>query len=234
MSASQFVFENIIAVLGGVGVVVTGLSTFLGKLVSEKSILREKIKLQAELQSQKEKHEHDLKLLEKDLQVNLAKSERFSQISKTTFENIFSKRIDVYSKLTTLRTEYYAFINEGHEIEVDDDAIGGFQSLFSKCRNLIEDNRLYISSELSKAYDAWLSVASPFYKEVNISGYEIHLSSYDDGQRYNEFMAAEAVIFSRMIRATIEEMTKVFDQIENDVELMRDAIDMKHLTSLSI
>ena len=75
MSASQFVIEHIISVLGGAGLLITGLATYLGKHWADKALLQEKSKL-----------EGNIKLLEKDLRLELTKRDQYHQISQSTFE----------------------------------------------------------------------------------------------------------------------------------------------------
>jgi hypothetical protein len=65
LSASQFVIDNIISVLGGAGVVVTVLTTYLGKLLADKSLLREKKAIETALQNAQNQHQTSIKLLEK-------------------------------------------------------------------------------------------------------------------------------------------------------------------------
>ena len=73
MSASQFVIEHIISVLGGAGIVITGLASYLGKSLADRSLLKEKAALESGLQNARNEHQTSIKMLEKDLQLELIK-----------------------------------------------------------------------------------------------------------------------------------------------------------------
>jgi len=73
VTTTQFVLDHIISVLGGAGVLVTGLATYLGKYWSNKLLIKEKARFADELQKTKNEHENSIKLLEKDLQLELAR-----------------------------------------------------------------------------------------------------------------------------------------------------------------
>ena len=120
MSATQFFLDHIISVLGGAGVVVTSLSAYLGKLLADRSLMREKASLTRDLQSQKDKHSLEIKVLEHDLQLELSKKDQFNQISKSTYENLFNRKISVYSDLLKLKTDYDKFVNESGSFECID------------------------------------------------------------------------------------------------------------------
>ncbi len=93
MSATEFVTNNIIEVLGGASVLITSLSVYLGKLLAGISLVREKGIIESKLQAQKDEHSIEMKSIENKLQLEMAKQDQYHQISKTTFEKIFETKI---------------------------------------------------------------------------------------------------------------------------------------------
>lgn len=224
MSASQFVVDNIISVLGGTGVVVTGLSTYLGKLLADRSLMREKASLDRELQYVKNTHTKELKLIEKELKLELSKKDQFHQISKSTYEKIFETKIYLYTGLLDLKVKFYAFCNESHVTEVDDQTYD-FYNLFSECRRSIESNKLYISEELSKKFDSWRDKAAPYLKEANLEGYRAHEWAPGSPDDYQNIIDAQSPVHAKMIMETMSEMEAIFEQVDIDVAKIRHKID---------
>lgn len=220
MSASQYVIENILGVLGGAGVLITGLSTFLGKLWSDKSLLREKARLTSELKEIENRHSMAIQLLEKELQLELIKKDQFHQISKTTYEKLFDKKIKIYSDLLQLKTDYDRFKNESGTFEYIDPT-EDFLSHFKLFKEKIEENRLYISNEISDRFDEWYKQAAPYFQRIE----EVAISAYAEPK----FIAGvesspegiwedQEPIIRELISDTFEKMSLVISQIETDVK----------------
>ena len=81
MELTQFILNHLLSVLGSLSVVITGLSTLLGKILSEKIILKEKANI-----------DRELKILEREIQLDIRSRELFSQISSETYKKIFEKK----------------------------------------------------------------------------------------------------------------------------------------------
>ena len=232
MSATQFVINNIIEVLGGTGLIVTALATYLGKLLSDKALMREKAALELNLQKTKDDHLMSIKLLEKNLQLELAQKDQFHQISKTTFENIFNTKIDVYSNLLKLKTNYDNFRHENGSLEMYDPT-DEILSHFNLFRKKIEENRLYISNDLSEKYDDWYLKAAPYLKEMDSVGITHQMlrdnldATPDKQQRLDEEMYEEiqSIIYN-LINSTTEKMDVLIRQIETDVKKIRSSVSI--------
>lgn len=226
MSASQFVIDNIISVLGGAGIVVTGLATYLGKLLSDKSLLREKVHLETALQNAQNEHQTSIKLLEKELQLELVRKDQFHQISKSTFENIFNRKIDVYSNLLKIKIDYDKFRYEDGSFDFIDPTYE-FLSHFELFRKSIEENRLYISNDLSKKYDEWYLEAAPYFRKLEAVEFNIqaHAGAVTDNDLYNDIWAEQGPIIHDIVENTIEKMGLVIKQIDHDVENIRNSVN---------
>ncbi|MFV8458887.1 hypothetical protein ACNO5M_27810, partial [Vibrio owensii] len=230
LSATQFVLDNIITVLGGAGVIVTSLSSYLGKLLADRSLMREKASLEKDLQSQKDNHSLEIKLLERELQLELSKKDQFHQISKSTYENLFNKKIEVYSELIKLKTDYEIFSNESGSFEYIDPT-SDFLTHFNSFKKNIEENRLYITNELSDVFDDWYKQASSYFQRIE----EVEISLYAS----NTFPRSEAVepesiwleqepIIRKLISDTMPKMMLVLKQIDKDVSDIRGTMTLKN------
>jgi len=226
VSASQFVIDNIIPVLGGTGFVVTGLTTYLGKLLADKSLLREKTVLETALQNAQNEHQTSIKLLEKELQLELLKKDQFHQISKSTFENIFNKKIDVYSNLLKIKTDYDKFRYEDGSFDFIDPNYE-FLSHFKLFRKNIEENRLYISNDLSEKYDDWYLEAAPYFRKIEEVEFNIQANAggTEDSEVYHDIWEKQEPIIHDLVKNTIENMGLVIKQIECDVKTIRDSVN---------
>lgn len=222
MSASQFVIEHIISVLGGAGILVTGLATYLGKLLADRSLLKEKAALESLLQKAKSDHEMSIKMLEKDVRLELVKKDQFHQISKTTFENIFNKKIEIYSNLLKLKTNYERFRYESGSFDFVDPS-DDFLSHFNLFRKNIESNRLYISNDLSDKYDSWYLDAAQYFRKIEEVEFNISLHSFNgiESDYHEAIWSEQSPIISALVANTLSKMTEVIEQIEADVKQIR-------------
>jgi hypothetical protein len=219
---SQYVIEHILSVLGGAGLVITALSAYLGKLLSNRSLMREKNRLETSLLELKSRHALELSNLGRELKLEILKKDQFHQISKQTFELIFEKKIEIYNSLLNFKVEFLKLTNESHVVEVEDPT-PEYHSLFMKCRKIIELNKLYISEALSVSYDAWYIKAAPYLKRANVNGYTVYECS--DPEDWSAVWEAQQPAFSEMTENTIDEMKEMLSQIEKDISLLRANIE---------
>jgi hypothetical protein len=228
VSASQFVIENIVTVLGGAGVLVTSLSTYLGKRWADSSLLKEKAKFAAEIKVLENNHSMAIKLLEKSLQLELAKKDQFHQISKSTYENLFNTKIAVYSQLLKLKTDYDRFQNESGSFE-HIDPTEQILSHFKLFKEKIEDNRLYISNELSDKYNVWNVDAGPFFQRLEAAEMEVYAYGGFESDK-NSLAAAiwdvQEPIIKELVAETFVKMTAVIQQIEKDVKNIKNNMSL--------
>lgn len=215
MELTQFILNHLLSVLGGLSVIITGLSAFLGKTLSERIILKEKANISREL-----------KILEREIQLDIKSKELFSQISSETYKKIFEKKIEIYSSLLTSKNNYIQFDKESHIPEVDDPT-NDYYRLYVDFRKIIENNKLYISNNLSNAYENWYIQASPYLKEAKIKGYQTYGNTHcnNDIDRDFEVELAQNQKISEMIIKTKDDMEIFIKQIDTDVAEIRLTIE---------
>lgn len=228
VSAAQFVLDNIITVLGGAGVVVTSLSTYLGKRWADSALIKEKAKFETELKTIDNNHSMAIQLLEKDLQLEINKKDQFHQISKATYENLFNKKITVYTQLLKLKTDFDHFQYENGRFEYIDPT-NDILSHFTLFKEKIENNRLYISNELSDKYDQWYKQASPFYQQLESTEMEIHVHAQPDTDPEaltQDVWHAQYPILEKLVNESYEKMSVVIKQIEIDVKAIKNSMNV--------
>lgn len=223
MSATQFVIENILSVLGGAGLVAVGLATFLGKLISDRALQGQKSDIERKFQQAENDHATSIKILEKDIQIEMVRRDQFHQISKSTFENIFNRKIEVYSSLLRLKTDYDKFQYESGTFDIIDPT-SDFLSHFNLFRKSIEENRLYISNELSQKYDDWYMEAAQYFRKMEEEEYAVMSSSGEID--HEEVWMAQVPIIHDLVSNTGKKMALVLTQIEHDVREIRERVSV--------
>jgi hypothetical protein len=101
--------------------------------------------------------EAKLESLKSEFQRKLSDRKNLNAISRPTFEQVFSKKIEVYTELSKIRNEFTRYKNESHELEHGDlleDVTDRFSGFFARCREVIEANKLYPESVTSPAVAA--------------------------------------------------------------------------------
>jgi hypothetical protein len=216
VSASQFVIENIISVLGGAGVLVTGLATYLGKFWADKSLLQEKSKLKG-----------DIKLLEKTLQLELIKRDQYHQISKSTFEKLFDEKVSIYTGLLAICLEYKKFELENGFNEVFDYHYEGALSFVNLMKKEVENKRLYVSEPLIQKFNSWYLKASIFYRKLEVIEIEIQRDIGSEAPGVKEKISeAQKETIREMLLETATELNGVFEQIELDASEFRKSMHL--------
>lgn len=222
MTATQYVVDNIILSLGGTVVVTAALSTFLGKIWSTRIINREKAKLDSEIQTIKDNGAKDLASLKSTFDIELLRRDQFHELSKSTYEKIFDKRVEVYTELLELRLVFEKFRNEDGSFRFINPT-EGYHQRFNDIRQAIEKNRLYITNQLAEAYDNWYREAAQYIRQIDEIEYEevscaVGPSDINTMQRILE--RQESVI-EGLVTKTFIKMDTLINQIEKDVSLIR-------------
>jgi len=183
------------------------------------------------MQREKTFFERELKLVERQVQLDLKSKDLSNQISSETYRRIFEKRMGIYESLLELKNDYMRFDRESHVPEVEDPT-DGYYDIYSRIRSVIETNKLYISNELADAYEHWYSKASPLFREANVEGYHTYENSCGDNQLNREIEAdlAQSHKLSQMITATKGEMESLLSQIDSDVADIR--LKIENLTRI--
>lgn len=178
-----------------------------------------------------------MKVLGAELDKEISDRQNLHAISRPTFERIFSKKVEVYTELSKIRNEFVRYKNESHELEHGDlfeDVTTRFSSFFARCREVIEENKLYISSELADRYDAWYGVAHPYYKQSVLDGYETYQSLPDDDDGKMHVYYSELGAISEMIDQTRPQMEAIFAQVDHDIAQIRSYVDLAIKTNPSV
>ncbi|UQA50956.1 hypothetical protein [Vibrio sp. ED002] len=203
--------KEISGLLGG-GATLLALFTLVWQSKSAKS-----------LQILKEDGQKRLKKVENKLDQERVQREYQHQISKSTYEMIFERRISVYEELQSLKNKHYKYINES-PLAKTEDVIETSYTHFIECRRIIENNKLLISEDLSVLYEEWYELALPYFVKMGEDGFEAHYSSHDDARRAQDVYDAQFSSRNAIVDNTADKMDLVFVQVENDIRNIRRAI----------
>jgi len=225
MQMTQLVVDNIISVLGGTSLVVVGLSSWLGTLWSKRILNHEKLKMDKELQQIKDDNQAKLKSMEQDLLVELQKRDHYHQISKSTYEMNFDRKVKVYTDLLSLNQDFSRFKNESPMAD-EPESTEVYYKYFDRCKTLLESEKLYISSHLAKLYDNWYSTALPYLKKARVDGNAVHGLAYTNEENQDNIHEAQEPARYELVCETFKEMQAIFDQIEIDVASIRRIIEL--------
>lgn len=205
--------------LGGI---IIGLSGLFGKFLSNRLIEGYKTKSLIEIEELKNDYHQELRSLNERFQLNLLKVENQLQISKSTYELLFDKKVSTYKALVELRLKYFRYKNESALVEEDPaDTIETFYTYFVQCKTLIEDNALYISPELSIQYDKWMNEAIKCFKQESTDGLEVHGQAYTNEENAMNVHNAQFPARNALVNNTQELMESIFEQVNTDLRIIR-------------
>jgi len=200
----------IIVTLGGSTVVVFGLSSWLGKIWADRLMEKEKAKYTQEIE--KLKHELETKII---------KIEHFHQVSESTYQELFKKKIEVYNKLLHEKIEYFKIIHEDAGFELQDYPLEVYHNFYSKTKSIINDFRLFISNELSDKYDELYFKTSPYIVKLGIEEYYVEMSQLSSEEAHYALDSKQQSIYREMITDTSKEMEAFLNQIDEDVKQLK-------------
>lgn len=154
----SYSLTEVITTLGGLSVLITGVSVFIGKLLIEQA----KAKFQIELEKTKNSFQSQLSL-----------TRQYNDISKETYQKLFDEKISTYQKLNDTLQKYYTWVYERYERQFSprgtynshDEA---FMNLTYDVKKLIKKNQILISDELSEKYKDIYQKQSSFFLQHSI------------------------------------------------------------------
>ncbi len=203
------------------GLIVTilmGLSLFFGKVWSNR--LHEK---------DKSKNKQEILQLKDKLEKNKTKIEHFHQISQSTYQNLFVKKITVYQDLIDIKNIYIKEFNEDVNLQTIEYEHGSnydfYYDFFNQIRVIIDKNKFYISNELFNKYNILYDKIKPFiHRLTEFNSFEMEMHSYreDPQQRDDDIQG----MHYEMLQESKKELEDLFMQIEVDIKYIRNKIDL--------
>lgn len=166
-----------------------------------------------------------IKNLEQDFQEALAEKNSFHAISKASLEIAFQKKINVYEELLRKANERARFIDQSPLHDEPDSAEESKLKFAESIIQKIEDNVLYVTSNLAEKYDAWYQAAKPYIKSSNDSEYESWQHSFGtDDDKLNAYYAGLPEKL-KMINKTERELEEIICCIYKDVRDIRSSLE---------
>lgn len=196
--------------LGGGSVVVFAFSGWLGKVWADRLMVKEK-----------SQHDQELEKLRKMLETKIKEMEHSHQISQKTYQNLFEKKIAIYELLIKQKVEYQRVLNEDPRYKHEDNPKSFYYQTFNNFKNIIAENKLYVSDELAEKYDVLYAKILPNMNKL--ADDELH-DEIDDGSR----SLANDSIYDEIYSETSEEMKALLDQIDRDSKIIKIKIDLKN------
>jgi hypothetical protein len=200
-------FGAVIVTLGGSSAIVFGLSSWIGKIWATKLMEKDKSKYIKEIET-----------LKNELQTKMTKMEHFHKISEQTYQSLFNAKIATYNDLLYEKTEYYKIINEDETFEMMDYPPEVYYNFFVKIRKIIDENRLYISNELSDKYDKLYYKIAPYIRKLELDEYHAEANNVPS----HDF---QENTYHDMVSNTSDELSEVLKQIDVDVKQIKSKIE---------
>lgn len=213
---------SIITSIGGAAVIIGGLAHFLGKVWADRLAKQALTKYNIEFEAAKAANTRSLEEFKQQADSVLKDREMFGQISQETYQSFFSTRIATYQKLLAWKSEYISNMHEDFLIEEKENWGDVYYHSYVALRNLIIENQLYVSNELSDAFSELRMAAARYIAEADKEeGYALGAGlsepdAYESREKHHEELANE----------THKLLSAVIDQIDGDVKKIRSRAEM--------
>lgn len=249
MELSEFI-NQILLPFGGLSAVLIALATFLGNVNTKRIIngdlAKHKLELEAfksenslELQALKDNHVKDLELVrleharkmdevQSQFKTEFLKYEAYTSISKEKYQELFEKRISVYSELLILKRKIDNSIVENAEIlEIHDDDPSHFTNAVKKISKASQENLMLISNELATLSTELHNKSSQVFRNAKVKAFFAGIHSHEtDSPTYEAIMDAENSELRKMFSECGEIYESWFKQLEADVSKIRAILDI--------
>ena len=226
-----------------IGLVVFGLSKWLGNIWAERlrmledaRITIETLQAQATIDTEGREHQTELdqrlKNLEQEYEKITAKADYFHQVTLDTYQEIFKKKIEVYDELTKLKSIYinnFSIVTSlRNEENFPDknyhDSANGIEN-YAKLLAMYEivtDNQLYVSTALLKAFTVWTEESSKLHaRHITETLPEITADSNMDEYIGESLKKRLIDLNGRSITELAEYIDNIFSQIDKDIEFIK-------------
>ena len=248
MELTEFI-NQILLPFGGVSAVLIALAAFLGNVNTKRIIngdlAKHKLELEAfkaksnvELQALKDNHAKDLEIVRLDharkmdevqnqFKTEFLKYEAYASISKEKYQQLFEKRISVYSKLLILKREIDDSIVENAEmLEIHDDDPSHFTEAVTKISKASQENLMLISNELAILSNELHSKSSQVFRNAKVTAFFADMHNHEtDSPNYGAIMDAENSELRKMFSECGDLYESWFKQLEADVSKIRAILD---------
>ena len=248
MGFSEFL-NQILLPFGGLSAVLIALAAFLGNVNTKRIIngdlAKHKLNLEAfkaqsniELQSLKDQHAKALELVRLDharqmdqvqnqFKTEFLKYEAYASISKEKYQELFERRISVYSQLLTLKREIDDSTVENAEmLEIHDDDPSHFTDAVAKISKASQENLMLISNELAILSNELHKKSSQVFRNAKVTAFFADMHSHEtDSSNYEAIMDAENSELRRMFVECGDIYESWLKQLEEDVSKIRSILD---------
>ena len=160
-----------------------------------------------------------LKLIEMEFKSDQFNKDNKHQISKEKYQELFSKKIELYELLIKEKMEYTKTTSEDIIFDLQDYPEVVFYDFFIKIRKIIDSNRLFLSKDLSNKYNLLYNKIQPSLKALDLDEINADINNIDSTP-FKEKRYADIVL------STAEEFESFLIQIDNDVELIRKQLEV--------
>jgi hypothetical protein len=162
--------------------------------------------------------------LEREFQESVVNINSYHAISKETLGRAFQKKIEVYEQLLESVNKRARFINE-NPVHDEPDSEEDYLSCFLSIITIIENNSLYITSDLASKYDSWYQSAKPYIKASNDSEYEEWQHSFGTDEDREAAYYAGLPDKLTMMQETETEFQDLLKCIDQDIRDIRSSLE---------
>lgn len=204
------IFTSLVGEIGIAFGILYGLSAWLGKIWADRLMAKEKFA-----------HDQELEKLRKILETKIKEMEHSHQISQNTYQNLFEKKIEIYQLLIKEKVEYRRVLNEDPRYKYEGNPKSFYYKTFNNFKNIIAENKLYVSDELAEKYDVLYAKILPNMNKLAKDEF------YDDIYGESSSLVNDS-IYDEIYSETSEDMNALLDQIDKDSNIIKMKIDLKN------
>lgn len=248
MELSEFV-NQILLPFGGVSAVLVALAAFLGNVNTKRivngDLAKHKLALESfkretsiELQAAKDIHIRELELLrlehakkmdevQSTFKTEFLKYEAYTSISKEKYQDLFEERVEVYSKLLTLKKEIDdSLVDNAEWLEIHDEDPSHFTDAVAKISQASQENLMLISNELASLSNDLQKKSSQVFRNAKVTAFFADMHTHNsENPNYEMIMDAEDSELRKMFSECGDLYEKWFKQLELDVSKIRGILD---------
>jgi vacuolar-type H+-ATPase subunit E/Vma4 len=180
-----------------------------------------------EIEALRNQYTADIERIKAELQSEFLKHETYTTISKEIYQDLFSKRIDVYGKLLNLKKEIdRSVVDNADFLEIHDDDPSPFTNAVKQIAEASQENPMVLSNELAALSAELVETSTKVFANARVQSLYAEARHHGSDYVHEIVMEAQNDALRKMFEECSDVYERWFSQLNKDVSKIRSVLDL--------
>lgn len=221
------IMKMVLLPFGGITVVLVAMVGFLAHISTKRIVIGELAKHTLQLEALKNQYTTGMERIKAELQSEFLRYETYTAISKEIYQNLFSKRIEVYERLLSLKKEIdQSIVDNADFLEIHDDDPSPFTNAVKQIGEATHENSMVLSNELAALSAELVEKSNRVFSNAKMQSFYANAHNYGSDYVHEIVMDAENDALRKMFEECGDVYERWFVQLNKDVSKIRSILDL--------